>query len=87
VRAAWPAAKPLFVRLSCIDGEQSGWSIEDTVVLSRELSPTVPISLIALRGASAHLLLHAWHRAFRDFRSHLRSRFAHERMCPPWQSG
>ena len=37
VRAAWPADKPLFVRLSCIDGEQSGWSIEDTVVLSREL--------------------------------------------------
>ena len=37
VRAEWPADKPLFVRLSCIDGEEGGWSIEDTVALSTEL--------------------------------------------------
>ena len=37
VRSEWPADKPLFVRLSCIDGEDGGWSIEDTVALSTEL--------------------------------------------------
>jgi 2,4-dienoyl-CoA reductase-like NADH-dependent reductase (Old Yellow Enzyme family) len=36
VRDEWPAEKPLFYRLSCVDGDQ-GWSIEDTVELSREL--------------------------------------------------
>ncbi len=36
VRAAWPAGKPLFLRLSCIDGKRDGWTIEDSVVLSRE---------------------------------------------------
>ncbi len=38
VRQAWPAGRPLFVRLSVIDGtEPSGWSLEDSVVLGREL--------------------------------------------------
>ncbi len=37
VRAEWPKEKPLFVRLSCIDGEEGGWSLDDTVVLSKEL--------------------------------------------------
>jgi 2,4-dienoyl-CoA reductase-like NADH-dependent reductase (Old Yellow Enzyme family) len=31
VRAAWPAAKPLFVRVSSIDDVEGGWSIEDTI--------------------------------------------------------
>jgi 2,4-dienoyl-CoA reductase-like NADH-dependent reductase (Old Yellow Enzyme family) len=31
VRAAWPAGKPLFVRLSCTDG--AGWELDDTVWL------------------------------------------------------
>lgn len=35
-RAEWPQDKPLFVRLSCIDN--AGWTIEDTVQLSRGLS-------------------------------------------------
>ncbi|MGE0851826.1 MAG: NADH:flavin oxidoreductase/NADH oxidase [Hyphomicrobiaceae bacterium] len=37
VRSEWPTDKPLFMRLSCIDGEEGGWSIEDTVALSAEL--------------------------------------------------
>ena len=37
VRAAWPAQKPLFVRLSSIDDVEGGWAIEDTVALSRKL--------------------------------------------------
>jgi 2,4-dienoyl-CoA reductase-like NADH-dependent reductase (Old Yellow Enzyme family) len=37
VRNAWPAGKPLFMRLSSIDDAEGGWSIEDTILLSREL--------------------------------------------------
>ena len=37
VRAAWPADKPLFVRVSSIDDVEGGWSIEDTVALAKEL--------------------------------------------------
>jgi 2,4-dienoyl-CoA reductase-like NADH-dependent reductase (Old Yellow Enzyme family) len=38
VRDAWPAGKPLFCRLSAVDGSVDGWSLEDSVVLARELS-------------------------------------------------
>lgn len=34
VRAAWPAGKPLFVRLSCLDGAEGSWGLDDTVVLA-----------------------------------------------------
>jgi 2,4-dienoyl-CoA reductase-like NADH-dependent reductase (Old Yellow Enzyme family) len=37
VRAEWPADQPIFYRLSCIDDLPGGWTIEDTVVLAREL--------------------------------------------------
>ncbi|MDP6568069.1 MAG: NADH:flavin oxidoreductase/NADH oxidase [Alphaproteobacteria bacterium] len=37
VRANWPAERPLFYRLSCIDDEPGGWSLEDTIRLAREL--------------------------------------------------
>ncbi|MYN14298.1 NADH:flavin oxidoreductase/NADH oxidase [Pusillimonas sp. TS35] len=37
-RRNWPDHKPLFFRLSCVDGaERDGWTIEDTVVLAAEL--------------------------------------------------
>ncbi|PUA82806.1 NADH:flavin oxidoreductase/NADH oxidase [Nocardioides currus] len=35
-RAAWPDHKPLFVRLSCVDG--AGWTIDDTLRLARVLA-------------------------------------------------
>lgn len=38
VRNTWPAEKPLFCRLSAVDGTLDGWSLEDSVVLSRELA-------------------------------------------------
>lgn len=38
VRAAWPADKALFCRLSAVDGSVDGWSLEDSIVLSRELA-------------------------------------------------
>lgn len=37
VRAVWPDDKPLFFRVSAIDGNGGGWDIADTVALSREL--------------------------------------------------
>ena len=37
VRGEWPADKPLFVRVSAVDGAPEGWSLDDTVVLAKEL--------------------------------------------------
>jgi 2,4-dienoyl-CoA reductase-like NADH-dependent reductase (Old Yellow Enzyme family) len=37
VRAAWPAHKPLFFRVSSVDGRGGVWDIDDTVALSAEL--------------------------------------------------
>jgi 2,4-dienoyl-CoA reductase-like NADH-dependent reductase (Old Yellow Enzyme family) len=36
-RDAWPADKPLLVRVSCVDGNGGGWSLEDTLVFTAEL--------------------------------------------------
>jgi 2,4-dienoyl-CoA reductase-like NADH-dependent reductase (Old Yellow Enzyme family) len=37
VREVWPAERPLFVRLSCVDWVDGGWQLEDTVRLARIL--------------------------------------------------
>lgn len=37
VRKHWPAHKPLFYRISSVDGHPEGWKIEDSVILAREL--------------------------------------------------
>jgi 2,4-dienoyl-CoA reductase-like NADH-dependent reductase (Old Yellow Enzyme family) len=37
VRAAWPADKPLFMRLSVVDGKGGQWDMDDTVALALEL--------------------------------------------------
>ena len=36
-REAWPARKPLFFRMSTVDGVQGGWSLDDSVALAKEL--------------------------------------------------
>jgi 2,4-dienoyl-CoA reductase-like NADH-dependent reductase (Old Yellow Enzyme family) len=36
-RQAWPAQKPLVVRVSSIDDVEGGWSIEDTIAFAKEL--------------------------------------------------
>lgn len=38
VRAVWPATKPLFCRLSAVDGSVDGWSLDDSVILARQLA-------------------------------------------------
>ncbi|MFE1598995.1 NADH:flavin oxidoreductase/NADH oxidase [Methylobacterium sp. ID0610] len=37
VRSAWPADKPLMVRLSCVDDQPGGWTLDDSVALARRL--------------------------------------------------
>lgn len=37
VRAAWPKERPVFFRVSSIDGIEGGWMLEDTVALAAEL--------------------------------------------------
>ena len=37
VRAIWPADRPVFVRVSAIDGIDGGWTIDDTIAFAREL--------------------------------------------------
>ncbi len=37
IRAVWPEDRPLFFRASAIDGADGGWSLDDTVVLAKEL--------------------------------------------------
>ena len=37
VREAWPAEKPLFVRVSSIDDVEGGWSLDDTVTFAKAL--------------------------------------------------
>ncbi len=37
MRAVWPADKPMGVRVSATDWIEGGWSVEDTVLLAREL--------------------------------------------------
>ena len=37
VRAAWPAGKPLFIRVSSIDDVEGGWGVDDTVLFSKQL--------------------------------------------------
>jgi 2,4-dienoyl-CoA reductase-like NADH-dependent reductase (Old Yellow Enzyme family) len=37
LREAWPDDKPLFTRISSVDGIDGGWTIDDSVMLAREL--------------------------------------------------
>jgi 2,4-dienoyl-CoA reductase-like NADH-dependent reductase (Old Yellow Enzyme family) len=37
VRAVWPKDRPLFFRVSAVDGENGAWSLDDTVELARAL--------------------------------------------------
>jgi len=37
VRDTWPAGKPLFCRVSSLDGAGGGWNLDDTVFLARHL--------------------------------------------------
>ena len=57
VRAAWPDDLPLFFRISAVDGSEDGWSLDDSVVLGRELAAlgvdVVDCSAGGIKGAPA----------------------------------
>lgn len=38
VRAAWPSDRPFFVRLSCVDDQPNGWTLDESVALARHLA-------------------------------------------------
>ncbi len=38
LREIWPKDKPLFVRISAVDGSRDSWTIEDSVAFARELA-------------------------------------------------
>jgi 2,4-dienoyl-CoA reductase-like NADH-dependent reductase (Old Yellow Enzyme family) len=37
VRQAWPQERPMFVRISAVDGIDVGWSLDDSIAFAREL--------------------------------------------------
>lgn len=37
IRSVWPAARPMFVRISAVDGVGVGWSVEDSIAFARAL--------------------------------------------------
>ncbi|MBW6396984.1 NADH:flavin oxidoreductase/NADH oxidase [Roseomonas sp. HJA6] len=39
VRAAWPEDRPVFVRISAVDGVDGGWSMEDSLAFARAMKP------------------------------------------------
>jgi 2,4-dienoyl-CoA reductase-like NADH-dependent reductase (Old Yellow Enzyme family) len=60
VRAVWPAEKPLLVRLSAVDGSLEGITLEDSIVVARELAArgvdVVDVSGGGIGGGWAHPL-------------------------------
>lgn len=56
VRAVWPAEHALAVRLSCTDWVSGGWSLDDSVELSRELKACgVDLIDCSSGGSAAHV--------------------------------
>lgn len=39
VRAAWPEDRPVFVRISAVDGLDGGWTMEDSLAFASEMKP------------------------------------------------
>jgi len=58
VRAVWPTRKPLFFRVSSVDGALDGWAIQDSIALAVELGKAgvdvVDCSSGGMRGATAY---------------------------------
>ncbi|MBZ5859560.1 NADPH dehydrogenase NamA [Flavihumibacter profundi] len=60
VKKVWPENNPLFVRLSCIDWAEGGWTIEDSVQLA-EILKNIGVDLIdcSSGGLVSHAKIHA----------------------------
>ena len=68
VRAAWPKDKPLFFRVSAVDGKGGLWGLDDTVALAHELRRATSIWWIARPAASAAIPIWRWSRACQAIR-------------------
>ncbi len=65
VRAVWPQDRPVFVRVSAIDGIDGGWTLDDTVAYAKELKARgidlIDCSSGGLRGsATAARIKRTW---------------------------
>lgn len=69
VRGQWPEELPLSFRLSCVDGLDGGWTMEDTIALTRELAhrgvDVIDCSSRGVRGATSLANLEATRRPAR----------------------
>ena len=69
VRGQWPDDLPLSFRLSCVDGLDGGWTMEDTIALARELErrgvDAIDCSSRGVRGATSLANLEAARRPAR----------------------
>ena len=69
VRGHWPEDLPLSFRLSCVDGLDGGWTMEDTIALARELQQrgvdAIDCSSRGVRGATSLANLEAARRPAR----------------------
>ena len=69
VREQWPDDRPLSFRLSCVDGLDGGWTMEDTIALARELErrgvDAIDCSSRGVRGATSLANLEAARRPAR----------------------
>ena len=69
VRGQWPDDLPLSFRLSCVDGIDGGWTMEDTIALARELNrrgvDAIDCSSRGVRGATSLANLEAARRPAR----------------------
>lgn len=69
VRGQWPEELPLSFRLSCVDGIDGGWTMEDTIALGRELADrgvdAIDCSSRGVRGATSLANLEAARRPAR----------------------
>lgn len=53
VRQVWPPERPLFLRLSCTDWMEGGWSPEDSVALARMVGP-LGVDLVDCSSGGIH---------------------------------
>jgi 2,4-dienoyl-CoA reductase-like NADH-dependent reductase (Old Yellow Enzyme family) len=86
VRREMPAAMPLFLRVSSVDGTMEGWNMDDTVAFARELKLRGVDVIDCSSGVSRVLPPRHRCNAASDSRCPLRSGFARRRTFQPWPS-
>ncbi len=84
VRAVWPERLPLWVRLSCTDWAEGGWTLEESVALSGTCGARVWTWWTAARAASSRRRPSRWGRATK---SPLRGKFVPRPAWPPLRLG